>query len=733
MVSVLVLSWALGVTGASEPEAAKPSGPDLIAYESAKATAGRDADAHVALALWCEAHGMPAEKATHLARAVLIDPSHAKARGLLGYVKHEGKWLRPEEVSLAVEESPESQALFREYLGRRTQSRDKADDQYKLAQWCDEHGLAQQATAHYHRVIELDPGRDLAWKHLGFKKVSGQWVKPELLAAQKVEREAQAKSDKFWKPKLEHLKSILSGRDKAKKVEAEKTLAAIVDPRAVPMVWAVFAHGSERWQSVATGIFGRIDAPGASAALAMMAVFSPVANVRSEASQLLTRRDPREFARLLANLLRDEIKYKVKPVEGPGSQGELFVEGKYANVRRVYTPLQSPWEMLMPGDLNGVDANGSAVVYRPLGTTYLGSLMSVDQRSQSNLGPVLDPYFQKLGLSPQQSQTLVHRMETPISGGIAANASSSTSSASTSASSLAGGLTKNGSAAVFPSNIRPVLEDFASIPFQQMIAEAQRSALVARRQLAQDVEQIDSHNAPIRDVNERVAAILTSVSGRDFGDDRDKWMEWVCDVEGYVFPLKIAASAPPTIDEAVPLGYQPQTFPVAVVTRTVGFQVSHSCFAGGTLVRTLRGTRPIEEVMPGDQVLTADTSSGSLQYRPVVRAYRNPPNETYRLDLGKESIVATGIHRFWKAGHGWIMAREIKAGDRLRTIGGAAEVVAVTKDQVQPVFNLQLDGGDDFCVGELGVIAHDNSFVNPVERPFDGVPTLADLGSTHRP
>lgn len=160
---------------------------------------------------------------------------------------------------------------------------------------------------------------------------------------------------------------------------------------------------------------------------------------------------------------------------------------------------------------------------------------------------------------------------------------------------------------------------------------------------------------------------------------------------------------------------------------------SHACFAAGTMVRTLRGGRPIETIRAGDLVLTQDTADGRLDYRPVVTAYHNPPNETFRLDLGKESIVATGIHRFWKAGHGWIMARDVKAGDRLRTVGGAVEVVAVAKDRVQPVFNLQLDGGDDFCVGESRVIAHDNSFVNPVEHPFDGVPALAELATSRKP
>ena len=108
MVSAMLVGFALVVAGAAEPEAAKPAEADQAAYESARAAAGRDADAHVALALWCEAHGMAAEKATHLARAVLLDPSHARARGLLGYVKHDGKWMRPEEVSKAVEDSPEA-------------------------------------------------------------------------------------------------------------------------------------------------------------------------------------------------------------------------------------------------------------------------------------------------------------------------------------------------------------------------------------------------------------------------------------------------------------------------------------------------------------------------------------------------------------------------------------------------------------------------------------------------
>ena len=49
---------------------------------------------------------------------------------------------------------------------------------------------------------------------------------------------------------------------------------------------------------------------------------------------------------------------------------------------------------------------------------------------------------------------------------------------------------------------------------------------------------------------------------------------------------------------------------------------------------------------------------------------------------------------------------------------------SVEKEQVQPVFNLQVADGESFFVGQAGVLAHDNSLVNPTPSPFDAVPEL---------
>ena len=84
-------------------------GPDpaanLTEYRRAQAAAGRDAEAHVRLALWCESRGMTAERAKHLALAAMIAPENALARSLMGLVRDGQKWRKPEAV--ANDESPD--------------------------------------------------------------------------------------------------------------------------------------------------------------------------------------------------------------------------------------------------------------------------------------------------------------------------------------------------------------------------------------------------------------------------------------------------------------------------------------------------------------------------------------------------------------------------------------------------------------------------------------------------
>jgi hypothetical protein len=689
---------------------------DLAAYRTAREKADRTADAQVKLALWCEAHGLDGERLKHLTLATLIDPMNAAARGLLGLVSYGGKWLRPDDAARQAAEDPAREAALREYLERRARTPDRAEDQWRLALWCEQNGLKAQAVAHLHRVVSLDHRREAAWKRLGFKKQAGRWVNPVAAASEKAELEAQARADRFWKPRLEHWREAFAGRDRARRTAAEEELGKISDPRAVPMAWAVFVRGGEAQQRLAVRIFDRIDAPGASRALAMLAVFSPSPDVRQESKEIVRRRDPRDFAGLLVGLMGDPVKYAVKQVSGPGTPGELLVEGKEANVRRLYTPLAPP--MLMPGDQLGVDSAGMPVATRILGS-YWTPAMNVGRNLAVAVPPVDPGRISGLlttagvpaGQSKHLGQTVAHNANEALSR----------------------------IPQVTPGQnymVSQQVTESLQIPHGQMILEAQASAVVAQQQLERDVANLQTYNAPIVETNDRVRDVLKEMSGKDLGPDRDSWASWAADLQGYAYNAQrvSVSTPPPTVVEQVPLDYQPQAMPI-ISAAVTGQQITlgHSCFGAGTPVRTLQGPRPIEDVRDGDLVLCQDTRTGALSFRPVVAVYHNPPNATYRIGLDTETIVATGIHRLWKAGQGWVMARDLKAGDRLRTLGGAVEVRSVEPDGVQPVFNLRVAGSDDFFVGGHGVLAHDNSMVKPVEHPFDGLPAAGGPGGPPKP
>ncbi len=132
----------------------------LSAYESARSKAGRDANAHVRLALWCEAHGMNSERMKHLAMAVLYSPSNGLAQGLMGLVAYQGKWERPEAVGHRLEDDPAYHELIREYMERRAHTARKPDAQARLASWCEQKGLKEQSLAHNTEVVQLDPSRE---------------------------------------------------------------------------------------------------------------------------------------------------------------------------------------------------------------------------------------------------------------------------------------------------------------------------------------------------------------------------------------------------------------------------------------------------------------------------------------------------------------------------------------------------------------------------------------------
>jgi hypothetical protein len=709
---IAALLVGVGLLAAVPPE--DGAADDRSAYEAARHAAGRDAAAHRNLALWCESRGLTAERLKHLALAVLIDPHDATARGLMGLVAFEGGWKAPETIRETVLADTDLGRRLAEYHARRARAAYTADAQWNLALWCEANGLEDEARAHLTTVVRLDPAREAAWKRLGCRKAGGRWVGAEQLAAERAEAEAQRRADRAWKPLLAKYRDGLGARDDARRAEAEAALAHLDDPRAVPAVWATFARGNARGQAWAVRILTQIDGTEASRALAALAVFSPSAEVRRRTAESLRNRDPRDVVGWLIALIRKPLKYEVRPVGGPGSPGVLFVEGEKFNVQRLYAPPAMPNIPLYAGETVTFDEFGLPVISRSLGAW---------QREEQINGRIqrvgLDQYLGQAPSDPDTARFIDQARDNPRSRVDPSQPTEVT----------------------LRENIKRTTPEQTKvqIPIGQIVLEYQASAIAAQRQLIADIQAVERFNAGVTAANERVLPVLQGVTGQDRGADQQSWAAWWTDQQGYVYqpPAEVPR---PTFLQNVPLAYTPQPVPVTTqveqtgpatttTTTTATDSRHHSCFRAGTPVRTLTGSTAIESIAVGDRVLVEDPTTGALSYQPVLAVYHNRPAPLYRVDLGEETVWATGIHRFWKAGTGWVMARDLKPGDVLRTLGGTARVASVETGPVERVFNLEVARGESFFVGNLGALVHDNSLVRPVARAFDAVTPVGDAAS----
>jgi RNA polymerase sigma factor (sigma-70 family) len=605
---------------------------DLEEYQARMARVGRDPEAQFGLALWCEAHRLEPEAIKHLARAVLADPDHAAARGLLGQVAHRGRWERPEAVG---EYTRPGSADRAEYRARRGRMANTPGAHWRLALWCEQHGLESEALAHLTAVTRLDPGRDAAWQHLGYKKANGRWMRPEEVVAERERGEARRQEDRHWRPLLTKWNGTVRELppDDVRRRRAEARLDELTDPGAVPSIWSVLARGGPADQALATRLLGQIDGPSASRALALLAVSGDSAEVRRVATETLSRRDPRDVVGLLIGLLVRPVKYEVRPVEGPGSPGILFVEGDRADFRRFYTVPQLPGRAL----LRLIDPTTPADW-----VLNLASSMGIEAALLVTGGATPGDVWRNLRLAQW-----------------------------------------NRSAA----------------------AQATR---VAQQQLNNDILRIEANNRLVSDANRRVASILAAVTGQGFGQDEAVWRAWWTDQQGVSYDPPAPVSRP-ILNVEIPLPYRPD------------YRVRLDCFGAGTPVWTDEGPRRIESIGIGDLVLTQDTSRGTLSYQPVLAVLRKEPSPTLQLTLGGETIATTGIHRFWKPGQGWVMARDLKPGDPVRLLGGLTHVDAVADGPIEPVFNLEVASNPSYFVGQRGILGHDNTLVQPERHPFDVV------------
>jgi hypothetical protein len=641
-----------------------PSPADLRTYKALENKAGRDPAAQVKLALWCEAHGLDAERLKHLAKAVLSDPRNAAARGLLGLIEVNGRWETPERARERIAADDVRSTKLAEYLRRRAKltadeirsqqlneshsgkSRYEAadsgsvkrrprlaQDHAELALWCKRNGLESEATAHFTVAIHLNPIPESPWKHLGYVRRGGRWTTREQAASDDRDEREQKQAERHWEPLLKKWKNWLT--EKARRSEAEELLATVSDRRAISSILRVFpANASEAGQNRRVQLLGQVDDPVSSGALAAQAIRTSFDSVRGHATEILKSRPLRDYGGDLVEMIQGTIKYEVRPISGPDSQGALAIDAPKFRMLRTYdVPPAFELHRSFRGYV-GYDANGLPVA---ISGRELDSMRAYAANEQ-----------------------------------------------------------------VVAAKLREI-----EVRTATLLAMATETA---RSQLAADIAVIEATNEQTRMDNANIVPLLKSAAGAPprLTDDEDAWHVWWYDKLGYSYQ---AAPKPTIAQDGTPQYAAPYI---------------RTCFAAGTPVYTLAGARPIDEIQVGDQLLSQDAATGALTFQPVVFVHRNPPGKTLRIKLSDGgSVVCSIYHRFWRANLGWAQARELHAGDALRQLGNTVRVESIGIDYVQPVYNLDVANSRTFFVGQSNVLVHDNTLPDHRLVPFDALPSLS--------
>ena len=137
------------------------------------------------------------------------------------------------------------------------------------------------------------------------------------------------------------------------------------------------------------------------------------------------------------------------------------------------------------------------------------------------------------------------------------------------------------------------------------------------------------------------------------------------------------------------------------------------CFPAGTPIRVADGEKPIEDIRPGDIVLSRDEHDvdGPVELKQVEEVFVRE-GRILKLSVGDQVIRATKEHPFFVEGNGWTAAGELTEGDLLSTETGEwIELQGVSEtDEIAVVYNFRVADHHTYFVGstdwQFSVWAH---------------------------
>ena len=137
----------------------------------------------------------------------------------------------------------------------------------------------------------------------------------------------------------------------------------------------------------------------------------------------------------------------------------------------------------------------------------------------------------------------------------------------------------------------------------------------------------------------------------------------------------------------------------------------NNSFEAGTLVETIDGPIPIEEIDVGTYVLGYHEETGEIGYYPVTYLISHLDFKVVYLTIDGEVIVTTAEHPFYTSKGEWVDALNLRMGDEIRTAewttGVVESVYEVTRPQ--PMYNFTVATAHTYFVGEEQWLVHNTN------------------------
>ena len=136
------------------------------------------------------------------------------------------------------------------------------------------------------------------------------------------------------------------------------------------------------------------------------------------------------------------------------------------------------------------------------------------------------------------------------------------------------------------------------------------------------------------------------------------------------------------------------------------------CFVAGTKVLTENGYKNIEDIKVGDMVYSYNFDNNELELKKVIKLINSKAQETYKMDIGNQTIEMSLRHELYIIDKGWTRAYDVKVGDKM--ISSNNEVVTIRKidlityDTPINTYNLTVEGNNNYFVTYSKVLVHNS-------------------------